>query len=141
MDGHLAYCADCRAELEDDRNLFAALADPQLHQRVLADPPPLPVNFTQQVMLRLAQEHEAALWQPWNWFKGHWTWGRWANAAYAFSAVLVVSAGSSEFLRLVALTYLNPTIARFSGIWADATVWLVQHKVASLQVLASLLQR
>lgn len=135
MDRHLTGCPDCRAELETERDLFAALSDPRLHRWVLAQPPPLPRDFTRMVMARVEEEYGSRAWRLWPWLRSRWTAVQWTNAAYAFSAVLVVSAGANESLRAIALNYVNPIMAVASGAWADMIVWLVQHPVAH-QVLA-----
>lgn len=141
MDRHLLGCTGCRQELEQERNLFLALADPLLHAEVLAVPPPLPSDFADRIMARVRAERRGpgSLWDR---LVGYWAGLRWSSVAYGLSACLVFSAGTSQFLRSLlsnaVYARINPVLDRAAGLWADAVVWLVQHQVAVKQVLYSL---
>lgn len=138
VDWHLRRCAACRRELERERRLFLALADPRLQTQVMAAPPPLPPDFTTRVMARIRAERRrraglrgllAAGWGRWEW----------ASVAYGLSACLVVSAGSSPLVRSrvagVVAAWLAPLLDRVVGLWADLVVRAAGHPAALKLVL------
>lgn len=99
VESHVNQCDDCRQELEQMRELWSALEDPNLEHMVMAEPSPLPVDFTAQVMQQIEAEQPKGIHLVWPWLNRRWTRRQYASVAYAMSATLVVvSAGELLFL-------------------------------------------
>lgn len=99
VEAHVNQCDACRQEMEQMRELWSALDDPDLEHMVMAEPTPLPEDFTAQVMQRIEAERPKGLNLVWPWLNRRWTRRQYASVAYAMSATLVVvSAGELLFL-------------------------------------------
>nr|PZN38079.1 MAG: hypothetical protein DIU70_11505 [Bacillota bacterium] len=138
VEGHLRRCAACRRELERERRLFLALADPRLQAQVMAAPPPLPGDFTARVMARIRAEGRRRK-GFWGRLAAGWVRWEWSSVAYGLSACLMLSAGSSPLVRSrvagVAAAWLAPILDRVIGLWADLVARAAEHSVALKLVL------
>lgn len=99
VEEHLNQCDECFRHLTQSMELLADLEDPELERMVLDEPPPLPDDFTAQVMQRVEAERPRRVNVIWPWLRRNWSRRQFASVAYAMSATMVVvSAGNLLFL-------------------------------------------
>ena len=96
---HCEQCAGCRAELDERRGLLAALDTPELADLLLADLRPLPDDFTDQVLRRVAAERSSGLNLLWPWLQQRWSLSQYAGVAYALCATALVFAAGGILLK------------------------------------------
>lgn len=132
VEEHLFECDECFRALSESQDLLADLQDPELQRMVLTEPPPLPADFTPQVMQRIEDEHPKKVNVIWPWLRKHWTRRQYASVAYAMSATMVVvSAGNLLFLWNESTDRLAVWAAQGQAYWeafqaftAPAVEWL-----------------
>ena len=118
LEAHLACCEDCRL-LAEGHELAADLDDPELARLVLTEPPPLPDDFTDRVMARVAAEKPRPFNLLWPWLRTRWSAHQYASLAYALCATfVVVSLGNGLFLWSQATSRLAVWAARGQAYWA-----------------------
>jgi anti-sigma factor RsiW len=134
IEEHLFTCDECFKALSESQELLADLEDPELQRAVLTEPPPLPEDFTAQVMQRIEDEHPRKVHVIWPWLRKHWTRRQYASVAYAMSATMVVvSAGNLLFLWNESTDRLAVWAAQGQAYWeafqaflAPSLEWLAQ---------------
>lgn len=134
IEDHLFTCDDCFKALSKSQELLVDLEDPVLQRAVLTEPPPLPEDFTAQVMQRIEDEHPKRVNVIWPWLRKHWTRRQYASVAYAMSATMVVvSAGNLLFLWNESTDRLAVWAAQGQAYWealqafmAPGFQWLAQ---------------
>lgn len=96
---HCGTCVACRLELDDRRALLAALDDPGLQAAVLAHLRPLPDDFTDQVLQRIADEQGSGLNLLWPWLQRRWSASQYAGLAYALCFTLLLFAAGGVLMQ------------------------------------------
>ncbi len=118
IDEHLVDCDECFRAVTENQVLLDDLDDPELQRMVLDEPPPLPEDFTAQVMQRIEDEHPKKVNVIWPWLRKHWTRRQYASVAYAMSATMVVvSAGNLLFLWNESTDRLAVLSAQVQAYW------------------------
>lgn len=113
LEMHLNECDGCWQEMIACRNLTLDLNDP-----LLAEPAPLPANFTALVMARIEAEQPRGLNLVWPWLRQKWSRRQVASAAYAMSATMVVvSAGNVLFLWTESTSRLSTWAGQAQAYW------------------------
>jgi len=116
---HLSRCEACRREYRALEELNAALADPLLWAEVLADPAPLPADFSDRVMARVQAEHGNGFHLVLPWLRQRWSRGQYVSLAYALGATtVVVSLGNMLFLWSQCTQRLAVWAAQGLAFWA-----------------------
>lgn len=97
VEAHLHECDECWHQFQTlgEMDLTLALDDPELREMVVNEPPPLPDDFTAQVMNRVEEERPQGVNLVWPWLRRRWSRHQYASAAYAMSATVVVVSASS----------------------------------------------
>jgi len=96
---HCEACPTCRRSLADRRTLLSALADPGLEAELLANLRPLPDNFTDQVLQRIADERGSGLNLLWPWLQRRWSASQYAGLAYALCFTLLIFTAGGVLLQ------------------------------------------
>lgn len=118
IETHLFECDQCFQALSESQAMLMELDDPELQRMVLTEPPPLPEDFTEQVMGRIEAENPGKGRLAGLWLRKYWTRRRYASAAYAMSATMVVvSAGNLVFLWNETTDQLSVWAARGQAYW------------------------
>lgn len=120
VETHVNECESCWRELVElrDLSLDFDLDDPELQRMVMAEPSPLPQDFTQQVLQRIDAEKPTGLNVVWPWLKRGWTRRQITSVAYAMSATaVIVSAGQALYLWNATTDRASVLLAQGQAYW------------------------
>jgi hypothetical protein len=122
FEAHVNECESCWHELVELRDLGLDLDDPGLQHMVMAQPSPLPDDFTARLISHVEAEQPRGLNVVWPWLRQRWSQRQIASAAYAMSATaVVISAGELLYLWNQTTDRLGVLAIQTQAYW-DATM-------------------
>jgi anti-sigma factor RsiW len=90
VEAHINQCEECWAELNQWQAMTRDLAHPDLQAMVLANPPPLPADFTARLMERVEAERPPAFELLWPWLRKRWSTHQITSLAYGMVAAFSI---------------------------------------------------
>jgi len=125
VEEHLIGCESCWEEMIALRELCVDLDDPYVQQIFIAEPAPLPEDFTEQVMARVAAEQPKGINLVWPWLRRKWSRGQYASVAYAMTAtMMVVSVSNLLFLWNQSSTTAAVWAVKIQAYWEAVQAYL-----------------